>query len=128
MGGVSFIPILVGLFAFSQGLISFEEEYRERKQKKSEKLTRIHRVLPTWADFKRVLPTYFRSSAIGTTIGAIPGTGGDISSFISYNEETLVKTPKSLVMVHQKVFRARSRCKLSNRRNHGAFNDLRYSR
>ncbi|MBG2913925.1 tripartite tricarboxylate transporter permease [Proteus cibarius] len=87
MGGVSFIPILVGLFAFSQGLISFEEEYRERKQKKSEKINaRIHRVLPTWADFKRVLPTYFRSSAIGTTIGAIPGTGGDISSFISYNE------------------------------------------
>ncbi|MEC3990124.1 tripartite tricarboxylate transporter permease [Proteus mirabilis] len=87
MGGVSFIPILVGLFAFSQGLISFEEEYRERKQKKSEKINaRIHRVLPTWLDFKRVLPTYFRSSAIGTAIGAIPGTGGDISSFISYNE------------------------------------------
>ncbi|SUC39062.1 Tripartite tricarboxylate transporter TctA family [Proteus mirabilis] len=52
MGGVSFIPILVGLFAFSQGLISFEEEYRERKQKKSEKINaRIHRVLPTWLDF-----------------------------------------------------------------------------
>ncbi len=61
---------------FLQGLISFEEEYRERKQKKSEKINaRIHRVLPTWLDFKRVLPTYFRSSAIGTAIGAIPGTG-----------------------------------------------------
>ena len=66
----------MGLFAFSQGLISFEEEYRERKQKKSEKINaRIHRVLPTWLDFKRVYLPIFRSSAIGTAIGAIPGTG-----------------------------------------------------
>ncbi len=88
MGGISFIPILVGLFAFSQGLISFEEDYRERRQKNPEgKVSaRIQRVLPTWLDFKRVLPTYLRSSAIGTGVGVIPGVGGDISSFISYNE------------------------------------------
>ncbi|GGA53127.1 tripartite tricarboxylate transporter permease [Hafnia psychrotolerans] len=48
--------------------------------------SRIHRILPTWKDLKRVLPTYLRSSVIGTGIGAIPGTGGDIASFIAYNE------------------------------------------
>lgn len=87
MGGISFIPVLVGLFAFSQGLISFEEEYRERNQKILHKVkANIDRILPTKADFKRVLPTYIRSSAIGTGIGTIPGVGGDISSFIAYNE------------------------------------------
>ncbi|WP_300001480.1 tripartite tricarboxylate transporter permease [uncultured Cedecea sp.] len=87
MGGISFIPILVGLFAFSQGLISFEEDYRERSQKTLNKIkANIDRILPTKADFKRVLPTFLRSSAIGTGIGTIPGIGGDISSFIAYNE------------------------------------------
>ena len=87
MGGISFIPILVGLFAFSQGLISLEEDYQERKSGVSHrKESKISRVLPTWSDFKRVLPTYLRSSAIGTGIGVVPGTGGDIASFIAYNE------------------------------------------
>src|SRR5699024_8087657 len=31
-------------------------------------------------------PTMIRSGIIGTVVGAIPGTGGDISAFISYNE------------------------------------------
>ncbi len=37
-------------------------------------------------DVKRVFPTMLRSSVIGTVIGAIPGTGGDIASWVSYNE------------------------------------------
>lgn len=87
MGGISFIPVLVGLFAFSQGLLSFEEDYHDRVggavQKQVAKITRI---LPSWSDFKRCLPTWVRSSAIGTAIGTIPGVGGDISSWIAYNE------------------------------------------
>lgn len=97
--------------SLSQGLISFEEEYRERKQKKSEKINaRIHRVLPTWADFKRVLPTYFRSSAIGTTIGAIPGTG-EIYHHLSLITKRNVglNTLKNLVTVHLKVFQRQKR-------------------
>ncbi|MCW2476500.1 MULTISPECIES: tripartite tricarboxylate transporter permease [unclassified Symbiopectobacterium] len=85
MGGISFIPVLVGLFAFSQGLLSTEEHFREGgiMQKPVAKITRI---LPSWVDFKRCLPTWVRSSVIGTGIGTIPGVGGDISSWIAYNE------------------------------------------
>lgn len=87
MGGISFIPVLVGLFAFSQGLISLEEDHRERVSGVVHKIqNKIHRILPTWKDLKRVMPTYIRSSVIGTGIGAVPGTGGDIASFIAYNE------------------------------------------
>ncbi len=87
MGGISFVPVLVGLFAFSQGMISMEEDYGERlKNQVREVKVKIERALPSWLDFKRVLPTYLRSSAIGTTIGVIPGIGGDIASFIAYNE------------------------------------------
>ena len=84
MGGISFVPVLVGLFAFSQGLISLEDNHRGGENRKVQ--VSIKRIFPTWADFKRVFPTQIRSAAIGTVIGAIPGTGGDIASYVSYTE------------------------------------------
>ena len=84
MGGISFVPVLVGLFAFSQGMVSMEENSRGGKSR--ELRVAIKRILPTMADLKRVFPTQLRSAAIGTVIGAIPGTGGDIASYVSYTE------------------------------------------
>ena len=82
-GGISFIPVLIGLFAFSQGLITTEENFGKMMKKVTPK---IKRTIPTMEDVKRVFPTMLRSSVIGTVIGAIPGTGGDIASWVSYNE------------------------------------------
>ena len=88
IGGISFIPILIGLFAFAQVLSTMEEEFRNKKNKVSAQKSdaKIERVFPTLKDLKMVAATLFRSSVIGTFIGCIPGTGGDISSWISYNE------------------------------------------
>ncbi len=83
LGGLSFIPILIGLFAFSQVLLTVEESFHE--QKKIEKV-KIDRVLPSLADLKATFISTFRSSIIGTFIGCVPGTGGDIASFISYDQ------------------------------------------
>lgn len=82
-GGISFIPVLIGLFAFSQGLITTEENFGKLIKKVTPK---IKRTIPTMEDVKTVFPTMLRSSVIGTVIGAIPGTGGDIASWVSYNE------------------------------------------
>ena len=46
----------------------------------------IDRLLPSLADVKRVFTTLLRSSFIGTFIGCVPGTGGDIASFVSYDQ------------------------------------------
>lgn len=83
-GGISFIPVLIGLFAFSQGLITVEQTFGTT-QVKSEK-TVIERIFPTKEDMKTIFPTLIRSSLIGTVIGAIPGTGGDIAAWVGYNE------------------------------------------
>ena len=82
-GGISNIPVLIGLFAFSQGLINIADSFGNRRGKVAQKLERI---LPTKADLIYCLPTFIRSSIIGTLIGAIPGTGGDIASWVGYNE------------------------------------------
>lgn len=83
MGGLSFVPVLIGLFAFSQVLLSIEESYKEPYVKHDVKITRV---IPTFEDIKRIMVTVIRSSFIGTFIGCVPGTGGDISSFISYDQ------------------------------------------
>lgn len=83
LGGLSFVPVLIGLFAFSQVLQSIEDCYNEKFEKQEVKITRV---FPSKSDLKRVAGTLLRSAFIGTFIGCVPGTGGDISSFISYNE------------------------------------------
>ena len=83
ISGIQFVPLLIGLFAFSQCLLSAEEDIKSMAKSKGGKLTQI---LPTKSDIKQTAPTIFISSVIGTVIGAIPGTGGDIASWIGYNE------------------------------------------
>lgn len=82
-GGISNIPVLIGLFAFSQGLINIADNFGKEQVKSRDKLERI---LPLASDLKECFPTMLRSSIIGTVIGAIPGTGGDIASWVGYNE------------------------------------------
>lgn len=82
-GGVSFMPILIGLFALTQVFVNVEDAFKHKQQKQHVK---IDRALPSWSDFKKTLTTLIRSSCIGTFIGCVPGTGGDISSWISYDQ------------------------------------------
>ena len=73
---------MIALYAFSQGLNNIEGGGTSSLHSKA----KLERVLPTWADTKLTFPTMLRSSIIGTIIGAIPGTGGDIASWVGYNE------------------------------------------
>jgi len=82
--GLSFIPILVGFYAFAQGLITIEEQFGEKASRLIK--TKLKNVLPAFADVKLTFPTVFRSSIIGTLIGVIPGIGGDVACWIAYNE------------------------------------------
>ena len=81
-GGISNIPVLIGLFAFSQGLINVQESFGTTRAKVN---TKLERVLPSKSDLVTIFPTLIRSSLIGTLIGAIPGTGGDVASYVSHN-------------------------------------------
>ncbi len=82
MGGIAMIPTLIALYAFSQGLSNIEGGAGKNVSGGA----KLERVLPTLSDIKRTFPTILRSSVIGTVIGAIPGTGGDIASWVGYNE------------------------------------------
>ncbi|HSV56823.1 MAG TPA: tripartite tricarboxylate transporter permease [Magnetospirillaceae bacterium] len=79
--GPAFIPTLIGLFAVSEILNSIMKSGTVLEVK-----ARIDRYLPSWQDIRVSLKNILKSSLIGTTIGAIPGAGGDIAAFVSYGE------------------------------------------
>jgi len=87
MGGISYVPVLIGLFAMSEIFrnvaIMADESNTMAVISNSGKITNI---IPTFADLKKYLPNMLRSSLIGTFIGALPGTGADIAAFVSYGE------------------------------------------
>lgn len=78
--GISLIPLLIGLFAVSEVLSHYATKAGERQTFSGvgERLS--------WAEFKSLLPTIVKGSTIGVGIGAVPGTGGGIASFVSYGE------------------------------------------
>lgn len=83
MGGISFIPLLIGLYAFAQNLKTIEgiDENHGMKNR-----IKVEHVLPSKNDLKTIFPTVLMSSTIGTFIGAVPGTGGDIASWVCYSQ------------------------------------------
>ncbi len=82
--GLSFIPVLIGLFGISEVLKQSMPSQRGARPLPT--ITRQMAKLVTAKETIRQLPNMLRSSAIGTIIGAVPGTGGVAAAFLSYRE------------------------------------------
>ena len=90
MDGVSFIPVMIGLFAATEIFRQAEGGIKKIVVDK-----KISGMLPTWKEIKSVKTTLMRSSLIGTFIGILPAEGGTVASFIGYNEaKRFSKTPE----------------------------------
>ena len=88
--GINVIPVLIGLFAISEALNQLEN--LNLKVKIAEK---FNSKLLSLKDLKNILPTSIKSALLGTSIGAVPGAGADISAFVCYNEAKRVdKNPE----------------------------------
>ncbi|WP_312979968.1 tripartite tricarboxylate transporter permease [Corynebacterium sp.] len=89
ISGISFIPLMIGLFAVSEAFLQVERLTKLNLKMKPEKF----RASPSW--FRKLMPSSLLGSAIGFVIGIIPGVGGDISSFVAYNESKRASKDKS---------------------------------
>ncbi len=81
LSGFSIIPAMIGLFALPQVIMGLEQG-----KEKERVLQKVTRVLPSKEDFKKIFPLSLIFGTVGTFIGAVPGTGATIASFLSYNE------------------------------------------
>ncbi|MEE9257036.1 MAG: tripartite tricarboxylate transporter permease, partial [bacterium] len=93
LSGIHFLTALIGLFAIPQLAENLVESAAGRSSHRPE--SEFGSVLPSWADLKAIrLPTSI-GAFIGTFIGILPGAGGPIAAFISYDyAQKASKTPE----------------------------------
>jgi putative tricarboxylic transport membrane protein len=81
LGGVTFIPALIGLFGYAQVFRNIEKITILPPVK-----SKIENILPKLREIRSVLKTILKSALMGTFIGSIPGTGCDVAAFVAYGE------------------------------------------
>nr|WP_267459431.1 tripartite tricarboxylate transporter permease [Fusibacter ferrireducens] len=86
--GVATVPALVGLFGLSEVLtVIYEHNFNQVVMQMKKMKMSIKEVLKHWK-----MGIY--GSFLGSLIGALPGAGGPVAAFISYNEaKRLIQSP-----------------------------------
>jgi putative tricarboxylic transport membrane protein len=84
LGGVDFIAASVGIFAIAEVLVNLESQGGAEVFKLARGLRNL---LPTLRDLKDCRFAFLNGSVIGFVVGALPGAGATVASFLSYGLE-----------------------------------------
>lgn len=85
LSGVSFIPVMIGLFGIGEVLHQIYTVTHSQAATK-ENVGQLGRVVPTFKEIKDMMPVSLFSSIIGIIIGAIPGAGADIAGLVAWDQ------------------------------------------
>ena len=80
-GGIDTIPVLIGLFAITELMAKARD-----MNKDAGKAVKVEKEKVSFLDVLKYKMVLLKSSILGVFIGAVPGTGAAISSFLAYNE------------------------------------------
>jgi len=81
LSGISFVPLVVGMFGFAQVLSMAVEEEQDRR---TDLKFSIKDMLLTKEELRSILPIGIRCGIMGTFVGVLPGAGGTSAAFIAY--------------------------------------------
>lgn len=86
--GLSLIPVAIGLLAFSEILIHLERHVGKGNAQEAVMTLseRPEDLYVSWQEYKDSAKTLLRSSMIGVGVGAMPGLGAPVASFLSYDQ------------------------------------------
>lgn len=78
MDGIGIVSIAVGCF----GLAEIVKNLDNRDERTP--FTGNIKLMPTWAEFKRIIPSALRGSIVGSILGILPGGGPTIAQYGAY--------------------------------------------
>lgn len=83
LSGVLLVPLVIGVFGFSQVMQMSHAKETDYTELKSTKL-RIRDAVITKKEAKYCAPIVLRSGVVGTVVGILPGSGATIAAFLCY--------------------------------------------
>ena len=83
LSGIQLVPLVIGLFGFSQVMKMIVEKNIDASELSGKKL-RLRDAIITKKEAKDAVPVVARSGILGTIIGILPGSGATISAFLCY--------------------------------------------
>lgn len=81
MDGIGLISIALGCFGIAE-IVKNLDSHEERTP-----FSGTIKLMPTWPEFKRIVPSALRGSVIGSFLGILPGGGPVIAQFAAYAAE-----------------------------------------
>ncbi|MFP8957655.1 tripartite tricarboxylate transporter permease [Natrialbaceae archaeon A-CW3] len=78
--GIQFVAIMIGLFGISEGLLKFYQGIELEGVQQE-----LDSVIPSLEDLRTISKPTALGGSLGSFIGALPGAGGAIGAFISYD-------------------------------------------
>mgnify|MGYP005853910841 CR=1 FL=1 len=81
MDGISFVPVIMGLFGLGEILLNAERALKPTF------VSKMNSLIPSAQDARDSVSPILRGTAIGFALGLIPGMTGTASSFLSYIAE-----------------------------------------
>jgi len=96
-GGFGYAPVIIGLFGLTEVFFALERFVRHGQGAFTpQKIGGLGGPLrAALHDIRFLWPTFFRSSAVGIIIGALPGLGADIAAWLGYDlEKRFAKHPE----------------------------------
>jgi putative tricarboxylic transport membrane protein len=92
MNGLDLVVVVMGLLVVSEAITNLRPQASEAIAQLQVRIAAMGGVWDRWKDGLQgmLVPfrypwTILRSSAVGTVVGAIPGVGGSVAQFVSYN-------------------------------------------
>jgi TctA family transporter len=91
--GISFVVIAMGVFGYGEIISNLSRPAAEREIFTAN----VQGLFPTATDFKRMLPAVLRGTALGSSLGILPGGGAMLSAFAAYTIEKKTKLQRGEV-------------------------------
>ncbi|MNK88346.1 Tripartite tricarboxylate transporter TctA family protein [compost metagenome] len=85
--GISFIAIAMGIFGYGEIIANLSQSEEDRQVFTA----KLQGLMPTKEDFRNMLPAVLRGTALGCSLGILPGGGSLLSAFASYTLEKKLK-------------------------------------
>ncbi|MGJ9411391.1 tripartite tricarboxylate transporter permease [Aeromicrobium sp. CF4.19] len=82
--GVDYLPVMVGIYALGHVLVRYGERF---SQENAPKVGRVRTTIPGLRALRERSGSMGRGTVTGTILGAVPGAGATVASFVAYGIE-----------------------------------------